>query len=135
MYAKTPCPKCNWKFEGFHVCIIDLRTPEGRRHAMREIKPRKKADYSPRGKTLSPRSEEHSTNHAIAMREYWAKKLAAEKPVHDAIIAEYADGGASYKSLASKYPYNREKIARILREAAAAGRITLRQQGRKVGNE
>lgn len=132
---RLKCETCKMHYQGFHVCIIDKETPEGLRWATQEVRPRKKPNYSPKGKKLVQRSEEHAENHALAMREYWDNKRAAEKPVWDAIVAEYAEGKVGYAELAEKYPYNREKIARILRQAAAEGRVTLRKRGQTIRNE
>lgn len=127
-----PCCKCGWKYGGFHVCIIDKRTPAGRRHAEQVLG----AVQTPNGGTKvgGRMTEEQKARIAESQRKRWAdkKNKAAQQEVE--ICERYKAGGVGIITLSKEYKISRDKVLRILHKAQDAGYLTMRPRGVNIAN-
>lgn len=111
-----PCAKCGWKFPGFHVCAIDLRTPEGVRAATT-------ANYkppAPRASRARPGANRSESVKAARAREVGRVERDAE------IIRLYDEMDLSMTGVAKQMDLDFRTVQKVLHTAANADKIVLR---------
>lgn len=110
----TPCPKCDWRFPGFHICVIDLRSPEGVRAATT-------VNYSP--------PKRKSRARPGANRSESVKVARANDPgraERDAeIIRLYDEMHYSMAGIAKAMKIDARTVSHVIKAAAAADKIEL----------
>lgn len=113
------CERCNWKHGGFHVCIIDLRTPEGRRAATRPRNPKKRRAVAGAFTAASQRSQD----------ERWAKHYEDLEPIYQGMIDYYKTGTVGYRQVREKFKVGHGTVVKVLRAAAERGELQIRPRG------
>lgn len=110
----TPCPKCDWRFPGFHICVIDLRTAEG-------IKAATTVNYEPskRKSRARPGANRSESVKAARAREPGRAGRDAE------IIRLYDELHYSMSGIAKAMQIDPRTVSNVVKAAAAAGKIEL----------
>ena len=124
----VPCPKCSWKFQGFHICTIDMSTPKGVRAATRIVEPKSDKNKQKRSNRLHQAdagSEEARRRIAEGVsraratepgrRERDAEIIRLYDEMHNSITRTAALTGLDYRT-----------VRKVLHAAAARGDIVLR---------
>lgn len=112
----TPCVKCGWKLQGFHICVIDLRTKEG-------VKTATTVDYV-------PPAGRKSRARPGANRSESVKRARASEPgrtERDAeIVRLYDEELLSMNETSRRLGLDFRTVKNVLHKAAAANKIELR---------
>lgn len=131
----TPCERCGHRFPGFHICVLDFSTPEGRLRATfvestelgapsplndPELKTRKKKRNQP-----AFGSAEDRANRAEGVRQARARE-AGRAERDEKIIAYYDDEEISMNGIAKIMGIDYRTVSKVLKAAAEAGKIQIR---------
>ena len=104
----TPCVKCGWKLQGFHICVIDLRTKEGVKAATTvNYQPPKRKSRAQSGTASKPRTQ-----------------LNEERDAE--IIRLYDELHYSMAGIASAMKIDPRTVSSVIKAAAAADKVDLR---------
>lgn len=119
----TKCGKCGWKFPTFHICVIDLSTPEGRRAATR---PRVKKS---KRKAVAGAFTENSQ---MSQDERWQRHREDMAPLHREIVEYYKTGTVGVRQVREKFKVGHGTVVKVLREAAERGDLVIRPRGQTI---
>lgn len=128
-----PCGRCGWKFNSFHVCL-DL-PPEVMTKVEEPTKPKRKRSVIP---SRDPRSDayrgtdEWKDNLRVAANERWRKQREANKSRDQSIVKRYSEGERTYRELSVEFGLSYPTVARIVQEAAAEGKVTIRPAAKRI---
>lgn len=104
----TPCVKCGWKLQGFHICVIDLRTKEGVKAATTvNYQPPKRKSRARPGASSKPRIQANEERDAE-------------------IIRLYDEMHYSMAGIASAMKIDPRTVSHVIKAAAAADKVDLR---------
>lgn len=114
---ETPCERCGWEYEGFHICFDKGKKVEG------EGKLPAKARH--RNGNPGPKSEAAIENMRDAANRRWEAQRRLNAPRDAEIVQKYKEG-ASYATLAAEYDVSNDTIVRIMHRARDEGKVTIR---------
>lgn len=100
----NPCPRCGWKYPGFHVCV-DLSQPIDR-----AIQNKHNQAY------MGLRTPEHRARLAAGLTERW-RRHREETEERDLAIVEAYEKGMSMKNISREYGPAYQTVAGILMRA------------------
>ena len=111
-----PCVKCGWKLQGFHICVIDLRTAEG-------VKAATTANYEPPKRKSRARP---GANRSESVKRARANEAGREE--RDAeIIRLYDEMYLSMTGVSKRLGLDFRTVQKVLHTAANADKIVLRE--------
>lgn len=116
------CERCGWKHGGFHICV-DLSVP-----CPGEFNPKQPQKKRVR-QGMSDVTKQRIAQAQIAR---WADHNVKNSKRNEEMISLYSEGEISYKGLAERFGISRTTVVKIMREAADAGVVELRPQGRRL---
>lgn len=112
----TPCEKCGWRMAGFHICAIDLRTPQG-------VKAATTANYTPpKGRKSRARPGANRSESVKAARAKEAGR--AERDAE--IIRLYDEMEFSMTGVSRQMGLDFRTVQKVLHTAANDEKIILR---------
>jgi hypothetical protein len=122
--AKTPCPRCGWKYEGWHVCFDASKKIPGEG----VVDPLKKKSGG-KATVVYERTEEHRQAISETNKTRWAKIHEKNKERDSAIVAEYKEGTALWP-LSKKYGIAYKTVIAVIRRyEEATGEQVMRSPG------
>ena len=127
-YLDEPCPKCNWRMPGFHVCI-DKNDP-----ANRKIVVEKKDRHKHTGEKDLLGREERRSRISDGMSRYWETVDAGNRKRDDKIVALYSKDELTIRQIADLVRINQRAVMRVLHRARDAGEIKMRGKHRRRSN-
>ncbi len=119
--ADQPCPRCGWKYKGWHVCFDASKKVPG--EGQLTLPEPQKVD----GRSTPDRKSRASRSQA----ERWERKREENRPRDEAIVQSYKDG-ATLRALESSYSLSFKTVMSIIkRHEEETGETVMREPGRK----
>jgi DNA invertase Pin-like site-specific DNA recombinase len=105
---ETPCERCGWEWEGFHICFDASKPEPGKEKKERSVTWRE------------------ALSNAAVVR--WEEHHEANIQ-RDLDIVERYKQGASYSILEKEFSISRGTLMRVMHKAQNEGRVVIRPQG------